>query len=262
VAVDRWLPNWLTDRLSAAWLRTCDQVGPGAHLRGKPLVMNQGRAVIGARFALSSLPVISHLIVGSGGSLEIGDGVIIGHGCAISCNRAVRIGDGTSVGPYLVLADSDFHVVGARHEAPEPRPIEIGRNVKIGARVNVLPGSRIGDGATVLAGSTVSGVVAPHTVVSGVPARVGGADAAAPQSGSLAQRVCAAVARALGLPSVPDLEAGPAQIPEWDSLGALRLVLALEDDFRVRIGEQEMVRVRRVADLVAAVEARTEKRSA
>jgi acetyltransferase-like isoleucine patch superfamily enzyme/acyl carrier protein len=261
VAIERWLPDWLTDRLSGGWLRGCDQVGPEARLRGKPLVMNRGRAVIGARFSLSSQPVISHLIVGTGGALEIGDGVSIGHGCAISCDSRVRIGDGTSIGPYLVLADSDFHVVGARHEVPEPRPIEIGRDVKIGARVNVLPGSRIGDGATVVAGSTVAGVVAPNTVVSGVPARVGGGKASS-DSGSIAQRVCATVARALGLTSVPDLEAGPAQIPEWDSLGALRLVLALEDDFRVRLPEQEMVRVRRIADLVAAVEARAEKRSA
>ena len=44
--------------------------------------------------------------------------------------------------------------------------------VKIGARVTILPGTNIGDGATVAAGSTVRGTVGAGAVVSGVPATV------------------------------------------------------------------------------------------
>jgi acyl carrier protein len=59
---------------------------------------------------------------------------------------------------------------------------------------------------------------------------------------------------------LPDLADGPAQIKEWDSLGALRILLAVEEDLGVTLGEQDMAKVRTVADLVATVdEARSRK---
>ena len=47
---------------------------------------------------------------------------------------------------------------------------------------------------------------------------------------------------------------GPDDFAAWDSLGSLRLLLAIEDEFGLRLAEQEMVRVRTVADLAAAVQ--------
>jgi maltose O-acetyltransferase len=102
----------------------------------------------------------------------IGDDVSISYGAAIYCEIRVRIGDGSRLGPYIVLSDSSFHVVGDLLARPKPQPVEIGRGVKIGARVTILPGTIIGDGATVAAGSTVRGTVAAGAVVSGVPAMV------------------------------------------------------------------------------------------
>ena len=52
-----------------------------------------------------------------------------------------------------------------------PSPIYIGKNVWIGASAVVLPGVRIGDGASVAAGAVVTKDVPPNTVVGGVPAR-------------------------------------------------------------------------------------------
>lgn len=242
---------------SAIWLRKCNVVGPGVQLDGRPYVWNEGRIRIGPGVQLSSRPVASHLVTGPRGAIQIGEGVSIGYGAAIASQGSIRIGAGSRIGPFVVLADTDFHVVGDRHSAPEARPVEIGRDVQIGARVTVLPGSTIGDGARVCAGSTVAGVVAPGTVVAGVPARVGGGADAGTSRASLPERVQAAVARALGLPAHPALSAGPGEIPEWDSLGALRLLLVVEDDFGIRLGERDMVRVRKVADLVSVVEARS-----
>src|SRR5215469_14315822 len=164
--------EWLDYGRSIASLRACDRVGPGARLRGSPVIWNAGRLTIGSGFRLSSLPVVSHLFTGSEGLLEIGDDVVISFGAAIACVSRVRIGAATRIGPLLALADSDFHVVGDRNAVPEPRPVEIGRGVRIGARVTVLPGCSIGDRATVLAGSTVAGAVPTGAVVFGVPARL------------------------------------------------------------------------------------------
>jgi acyl carrier protein len=69
--------------------------------------------------------------------------------------------------------------------------------------------------------------------------------------------VRSAVARALGLGAPPALEEGPAQILGWDSLGALRVLLSVEDEFAIRLDERDMARVRQLADLVGIVEART-----
>jgi acetyltransferase-like isoleucine patch superfamily enzyme len=250
----------LLERLEAArsalWLRKCTEVGPGVRLSGRPYLWNEGQIRIGTGVHLSSRPVISHLVTGPRGRIEISDRVSIGYGAAIASQGQVRIGSGTRIGPFLVLADTDFHVVGDRDAAPEARPVEIGRDVQIGARVSILPGSTIGDGARVCAGSTVAGTVVAGTVVAGVPARVGGGAEASNSGASLPERVQGAVARALGLPGPPGLSQGPGEIPEWDSLGALRLLLVVEDDFGIHLGEQDMVRIRRVADLVSVVEAR------
>jgi acetyltransferase-like isoleucine patch superfamily enzyme/acyl carrier protein len=234
-------------REHSGWLRgVCTSLGEGASLTGSPKVINEGRLVIGARFRFASTPVRSHLVTYGQGALEIGDDVTISYGAAVYCEAGVRIGSGTRIGPYVSLSDSDFHQVGNRNARPEPRPVEIGRGVKIGARVTILPGARIGDGATVIAGSTVAGTVPAGAVVSGVPALV-----QRTQAGPASEDLRALVARTLGLASLPSLEDGPAQIPEWDSLGALRLLLAIEAELGVRLDEQAMAGAKRVADLVA-----------
>jgi acetyltransferase-like isoleucine patch superfamily enzyme len=50
------------------------------------------------------------------------------------------------------------------------KPVDIGRNVWIGAHAVILPGIRIGDGAIIGAGAVVNRDVAAGDVVAGVPA--------------------------------------------------------------------------------------------
>ncbi len=157
--------------LDQAWLtRRCTSLGQGAWLRGRPYVNNLGSLTIGSRFRCAATPVISHLVTIGPGVLVIGNDVSISYGAAIYCEIGILIGDGTRLGPYVVISDSNFHVAGDLLARPAPRPVEIGCGVKIGARVTVLPGTNIGDGATVVAGSTVRGSVGAGAVVSGVPA--------------------------------------------------------------------------------------------
>jgi acetyltransferase-like isoleucine patch superfamily enzyme/acyl carrier protein len=239
-----------------AWLaRECTSLGADAWLRGWPAVSNQGMLIIGSRFRCSSTPVTSHLVTAENGVLKVGDDVSVSFGAAIYCEDRIRIGDGTRFGPYVVLSDTDFHVVGDRLSRPKPRPIEIGRGVKIGARVTILPGVTVGDGATVLAGSTVAGIIAAGSIVSGVPAMV------QHRLGHGTENLRALVERIFDLPEAPALSSGPEEIAQWDSFGALRLLLAIEHELEVRLDEAEMTRVKSIADLVAAVERARDKQA-
>lgn len=48
----------------------------------------------------------------------------------------------------------------------------IGNDVWLATRVIVLPGTRIGDGSIVAAGSVVKGEIPPMSIVAGVPGKV------------------------------------------------------------------------------------------
>jgi hypothetical protein len=58
----------------------------------------------------------------------------------------------------------------------------------------------------------------------------------------------------LGLASRPDPAAGPGDIPEWDSLGTLRLLLAIEETYGISVREKDVQSARTVAALAAVVD--------
>lgn len=87
----------------------------------------------------------------------------------------VSIGDDTLISSEVLFITHDGSTWVARQEHPKINRfgrIDIGSNCFIGARVILLPGTRIGDGSIVGAGSVVKGEIAPGVVVAGVPARV------------------------------------------------------------------------------------------
>jgi acetyltransferase-like isoleucine patch superfamily enzyme/acyl carrier protein len=245
--------------------RHCTSVGETPTLDGKPTVVeaNGGRIEIGHRFNLSSWPVPSHLI--SSGLLHIGDDVSIAHGAAVAATLRVSIGDRTRIGPFLVLMDTDFHGERAKPGArpttitamgPDSgyAPVAIGADVIIGSHVTILRGSTIGDRATIAAGSVVNGRIPPGTFARGVPARV--FDGRSDSRSSEFEGLDAAhiVARVFGLSSRPDPHEGPADIPEWDSLGSLKLLLALEDALGLTLDADLLAGARTIADVQLAVD--------
>lgn len=167
--IQRNLLAFATARIS---LRACDALGPRARcFGGAPHVDNRGAIRIGADFALACTYGTVQLASGASGLVEMGDGVTINYGTAISARSRVRLGDNVMVGPYCVIADSDIPLpLEATGDAV--RPIDIGPGVWLGGRVVVLPGARIGENAVIAAGSVVSGEIPPNSVASGNPARV------------------------------------------------------------------------------------------
>ena len=154
----------------AAWLGldvgTRAQIHPGARVRCgagsmlgagsilyrdvQILATGEGRFTIGAR---------SH--IAPGGYLLVGD-------------QRLSIGDDVAIGPGLMLfcESNAVTATGLFRDHYKRGEIRIGSNVFIGARVTVLPGSFIDDGAVVAAHAVVRGTVPAYSVVAGVPGRV------------------------------------------------------------------------------------------
>jgi FkbH-like protein len=156
--------------LARVWLRECDVVGSWVRVfGGRPLVDNEGRIEIGERCRLfcSFAPV--ELRTGPSGTLAIGERCGVNFGTVIHVSKKVTIGNDVDIGPYCIISDTDGP---APNGVTEGAPVEIGDGVWLASRVTILPGSRIGKGAVITAGSVVSGEIPEGVVAGGTPARV------------------------------------------------------------------------------------------
>ena len=234
-------------------LCACNAVGARVVTHGRVDVENLGRITLGDDVRVEGSPVATHLVTGPEGVLELGRGVRIGHGCGITAHAAVRIGDGASLGAFVMVMDTDFHVAGAKDARAKPAPITVGANARLGHRVIVLRGSTIGEGARVAPGSVVSGVVPPFVEVAGVPARPIGApmeDAA-----GTAERVLAVVARTVGTGGELTPSHRVEMLPSWDSLARIHLLLSLEDVFDVELSPPALATAQTLGDVARLVDA-------
>lgn len=91
----------------------------------------------------------------------------------------ISIGSNTVISREVLLLTHDYSIFRAlkaigKEEKGERvvKPIVIGNNVFIGARVTVLPGSRIGDDVIIGACSVVKGDIPSGVVVAGNPAKI------------------------------------------------------------------------------------------
>ena len=171
----RGLISWLTSTIGARfWLRGCNHVGAKTRTFWRPHIENHGRIVIGSRVRLNSNWAAVELVTGPEGVIEIADGVFINYGTLISAHSRVRIGQNVMVGNYSIIADTEIPGIGEPTGAPlfEARAVEIGDGAWLAARVTVLPGTRIGAGAIIAAGSVVCGEIPAGAVAGGIPARI------------------------------------------------------------------------------------------
>ena len=107
-----------------------------------------------------------------GKNLRLGRDVFINMGCRFQDTGGITIGDGSLIGHGSTLTTLDHAIDPNRRADMVPAPIELGRNVWLGAAVTVVPGVTIGDGAIVGAGAVVTKDVPANAIVAGVPAKL------------------------------------------------------------------------------------------
>ena len=101
--------------------------------------------------------------------VSIGKEVVVMPGCLMMAAGGITIGDGTMIAANVQLISNNHDLY--ERQVITCRPVNIGRNVWIGAGATILPGVTIGDHAVVGAASGVTKDVAADTIVAGNPAR-------------------------------------------------------------------------------------------
>lgn len=102
----------------------------------------------------------------------------IGNYCSISYDLICGLGrhplNRFSTSPIFYRKDHciGVSVVENNIDFKENLPITIGNDVWIGARVTILDGVNIGNGAVIAAGAVVTRDVPPYAIVAGVPAKI------------------------------------------------------------------------------------------
>lgn len=129
--------------------------GPGCRISPTATFSNPERIALGARVSIGAGCT---LWAGPGtGRIEVADDVLFGPDVFVTA-AGYRFNDGAPV----------------TEQAMDEADVTIGRDVWLGARVVVLPGARIGDGAVIGAGALVRGEIPARAIAVGVPARVVG----------------------------------------------------------------------------------------
>jgi maltose O-acetyltransferase len=108
-----------------------------------------------------------------GAHIELGERVFFNFNCVVLDVCRVRIGDYTMFGPGAQVL-TPLHPLDAelRRREEYGRPVDIGRDVWVGAGALILPGVRIGDRSVIGAGSVVTRDVPAGVLAVGNPCRV------------------------------------------------------------------------------------------
>jgi acetyltransferase-like isoleucine patch superfamily enzyme len=105
---------------------------------------------------------------------EIGDHVSL-NGVKVHGSGAAKIGSYVHIGTETLILTQNHNYEG--DQLPYDwtfvaKDVEIGQCAWIGARVILLPGTKIGEGAIIQAGSVVHGEIPPCAIAGGNPAKV------------------------------------------------------------------------------------------
>ena len=174
----------IIDRISAALSRRARFIylrarfpradfGPRSDIRGGFKL----RLAPAARFQTGAECVLDFdATIECSGVLRLGERVIFGHHCTIGCNQSIEIGDDCLLAEMVSIRDHDHNFartdVPIRAQGATCAPVVIGRDVWLGAKVTVLKGVTIGDGAIVGANAVVTRDIPPMAIAAGIPARV------------------------------------------------------------------------------------------
>ncbi len=130
-----------------------------------------------AQFQTGAACVFDHdATIECSGNLTIGARVIFGHHCTIGCKDRIAIGDDCLLAEMVSIRDHDHNFarldIPIREQGATCAPVVIGRDVWLGAKVTVLKGVTIGDGAIIGANAVVTRDIPARAIAVGIPARV------------------------------------------------------------------------------------------
>jgi acetyltransferase-like isoleucine patch superfamily enzyme len=164
------------------------RLGDGVLFKGLPLIdMRDGaRISLGDSVTLNSCNFGHHVLLHSsvkimadreGAIIEVGDNTRI-HGSCLHAYKRISIGKGCLIGANTNIIDGNGHDLA--FDNVEKRYTTIGEaedviiedNVWIGMNCIVLPGTHIGHGSVISAGSVIRGNVPPFCIFGGNPARL------------------------------------------------------------------------------------------
>jgi len=195
------------------------RVGAGVHLFGWPRVSCEGTLVIGRDVVFVSSPAPIELLVARGATLVIGDGTLLESGATLRAARSVVIGRRARIGAGCVVDDD-----GADDG------------------IAVADEAWIEDGAVLLGGASIAdGQVVPRGAIVGERADAGEAASQATAAVDEAardrveERVRAVMARVVPAASTAEWGTDLRLSKGWDSLAALRVLVALEKEFGVSL---------------------------
>ena len=145
----------------------------GVGLRLRPRLYRLGGLRIGRGTVLSG-PLN---LTGAGSPstcLQIGQNCYLNERVGFNLGGDIVLEDGVSVGMECLFLTVTHAMGGPAFRAgrTECKPIRVGRGAWLGARVTVLPGVNIGEGAVIGAGAVVTRDIPPNVLAAGVPARV------------------------------------------------------------------------------------------
>jgi acyl carrier protein len=207
------------DRMrSGLALRGATRVGAEVRVFGWPRIACEGELVIGRGAVFISSPAPIELLVARGASLVIGDGVVVESGATLRAHGRILVENCARIGVGCVL-DDDGPPAG---------------------NITISQGAWIEDGAILLAGTFVpAGVKVPaRSLVSASSRRVSLDHAAVHRDAhgsDLDNRIRQVVTRVV--PAAREAQSGEdlSRIRGWDSLSALRVLVALEKEFAMAL---------------------------
>jgi len=153
------------------WVRECVTFAPGA------IGVSARRAFYRRSFRRSGddIVIMAGAYIEHPQNVEVGDRCTFGRNCWIGAHAPLKLGNDVGVGPSVIIHTAnhrfDDRNVPILQQGHDEKPVEIEDDVWLAAGARVMPGTRIGRGAVIAAGSVISGPIEPYAIMVGFPAR-------------------------------------------------------------------------------------------
>lgn len=174
---DREAARPLSEEFAAMHERVLRATELTSRLNVLPFDDEAGKAELFARILGRPLPerttIYPPFFTDHGLNLELAERVFINQNCTFLDYAGIRIGVGAMIGPRATFITMSHPVDPVeRRQFLTGAPIEVGKNVWIGAGAMILPGVTIGRDAVVAAGAVVADDVPAESLVAGGKAGV------------------------------------------------------------------------------------------